>query len=470
MSSRKLRTVLFGIVVLFSGMSLLYGEDSKEECSSLFKYRVFSMNELSFKESLKIVPELGKYTRMFRDSIKRIQQDRTKLTEFLEQNRSSLSQEQIGGIYTLIRVLNFQLAPISHRVLSGRIENIRKSTWYRDSNDYHEADTFSWSVEYIWYRFISIYAELYDITATPSISKLKKRDSVGGEKSSSMFGGRFPLIGVWAQAIEYTDSVFEKMVREIYSKTPIISKLIPDFESKYILQEDGLLPLRLIQKQLISYARSGIRNLIEKMNISEYIDFLRIVVGREPLEEFLKFEDGNEQNPRVYFISNFNEMYKNIKLSYRSIMSRFKDIRIDTFTDIKSVITVYKVVDYICEKVNLPSGVNKDLMSLIIAMDMWLSRSDVEPWEIIEGVCEAFNKLDNFSKAYFIAYIVKDYFGKDNHKMLETFSTRVLISSKDEVSKRLVETLIIPKLESYKKFGDVLLDALTFGVPEDFEM
>ncbi len=468
----KLQTVLLLIPMLFLYTGYLYAANSSKECEYLFKYKIFNTTEPSFQTSLQQVPDLREYTRMFKVGNKRVYKDRQILMKYFKDNRKSLTQDEIHGIYTMLRLLSYQITPISLRLPSIPMEALGKIAWIRQQVDNRSEDTFAWDLKYLWERFSSVYAQLSELKGTTRFTKKDKikpnkkhnkrnetinirhpiiTTSIGGHKGeSSIYGGRFSLVAVWTYVIEFTDSIFLELVKDIYLKNPRLAEIIPDFESVYILQQTDLLPLGIIKKYLIPYIRSGVGMMVDKMNISEYVEFLEVVVGTEIYEKFLIPQNYSPVDPRIYFITSFKGEYdRNIKPLHHSILERTCDLQLDSFSDVKVAIELLGVVDEIVEKLKLPKEINQDLLSLILAIDLWQIKTGGNPWEVVNEIYEEFLKLDSFSRAYFIGYLLKSYQVKDKIKMLEVFSKRVLVDSRDKINRRMVEKLILPVLKSY---------------------
>ncbi len=488
----KLQTVLL-MPVLFLCTGYLYAANFSKECEYLFKFKIFNTTEPSFQTSLQQVTDLRGYTRMFKEGIKRVHEDRQILMKYFSDNRNSLTKEEIHVIYKMLSLLNYQLIPISLRLPSIPMEALGKIAWVRQEVDNRAKDTYAWDIKYLWERFSSVYAQLSELKGTTHFTKKdkikpsKKRSnrkegintrqpvvttSIGGHKGeSSIYGGRFSLVAVWTHVIEYTDNIFLELVKDIYLKYPGLSKIIPDFESVYIYQQTDLLPLGIIKKYLIPYIRSGVGAMVDKMNISEYVEFLEVVLGKKILEEFLMPEEASLVDPRIYFITSFNGEYdRNIKPLNDRILEEARDLQLDSFSDVKVAIGLLDVVDEIVEKLKLPKEINQDLLSLILAIDIWQMKTGGNPWEIVNEIYEEFFKLDSFSRAYFINYLLKSYQEKDKIKMLEVFSKRVLVDGRDKINRRMVEKLILPVLKSYDNQDTIPKGESGYRVDEEDDM
>lgn len=483
MVRKKLQTVLVLIPMLFLCTRYLGAKNDQKECNYLFKYKIFDTQELSFQQSLQQVKDLRGYTKIFNRSIKRIHQDKSALLKYFRENRNFLTQDEIHGIYIMHHLLSYQTTPISLRLPSITMEAIGKIAWHIQQFNGKIEDSFAWDLKYLWERFVSVYAQLSEVNKTLYFTKKDKirpkkkkteykndrtknirhvkqpvvTTNLGGyTKKLNMLGGRFPLIAVWTHAIEYTDSIFLESVKDLYIKTPILSKIIPDFESIYINQNTDtlILPLTILKNYLIPYISSGIKEIIDRMNISEYVEFLKIVVGKKVLENFLIQDKDFLKDPRIFFISKNNFEFEKVKPLYDKILKEAYDLQAQSLSDIKAVLLLFNASKEITEILDIPQEINQELFSLIFAIDIWQIKTGSDPKEIINEIYDEFLTLDSFSRAYFIIYLLKTYKIQDRFKMLEIFSKRILQSSRDKINKRLIKELIVPELESFYNQSD----------------
>ena len=497
MVRKKLQTVLVLIPMLFLCTRYLSAKNDSQECNYLFKYKIFDTQELSFQQSLQQVRDLRRYTKMFNKSIKRIHQDRSALLNYFRENRKFLTQDEIHGIYLMIRFLNYQITPISLRLPSITMEALGKIAWHRQLVNNSVEDSFAWDLKYLWERFISVYAQLSEVNKTVYFTKKDKiktsnnknkhknknnsgkdifrfkqpvgTTNVGGySKKLNMLGGRFSLVAVWTHAIEYTDSIFLKSVKDLYLKNPTLSKIIPDFDSIYINQDTDTLPLSVFKNYLISYIRSGIKDVIDRMNISEYVEFLKVVLGKRVLENFLIQDKDFLKDPRIFFISKDNFEFNKVKPLYDKILKEANDLQTQSLSDIKTVIVLFNATEEMVEILDIPREVNQDLFSLILAIDIWQMKTGSDLTEIIHEIYEDFLRLDSFSRAYFIIYLLKTYKIQNRFKMLEVFYKRIIESSRDKINKRLATELILPVLESFYNQSIPSVDSPVFsGIKEE---
>ena len=444
-----------GMVLFLVSTSNLNASIPDKGCYALFKNSLFDMINPDFEQSVLRYPELGSLTTELEKNIAKVEKDRIQLEHLLSNHADRLMPQDIQAIRLMVRLLDYQVRPFNNKTINTlKPTDPEYNLWARiipGTDGILVGD-----IIYIWKKLTSVYSNLSDI--------VKK----GVGKEDLVFNISFSLVSFWIKVIERLGSLCLEESVKLYSQNPSVFKIIPDFESRYIKNVNKATPLGLIIENMTSKIRWMLSTVVEQMSTDEYIEFVKLFIAREATKNF--FKPDAIYNPRLYSIVLFQELYRPMKLSYRDIMKKFNSFKFDSMADINYVALKYQIVDRIAEKIKFPSSINKDLLTLIISMDMWLTKGEPISKDVLDYICNSFDKLDDFSKIYFITYFVQEYVGKYHQDLVETFSTRVLISSKDELSKKLVKELIIPVLEPYESVGNVLLNAFTSGIDNYLEM
>ena len=404
---------------MFSQSNYCFSEpDGEKRCLLMFVEESIASEYQRSQEDIKAV-ELEEATKELQTIIENIAIDCERIYEYLKANQSNLSRVEQEKLYLMFEFLKSQLFIISWDKVLKKGEYVsfdnKKDSLYTKfeiskrkdllSSMREEIDKFSELKESslfvfkIWTNLINKYTSFYKLNRLKDKLGLLDRDIY--------------TISLFSKNISDTDVVFQLIAYELYNRTQVIQKALPDFGKKFKSKTSYYSTSSFIQDNIIKDINYKLQRVINNLGKLEFATFMSNALDSPILEDIAttETEASTDRTFIIRFVSSYED-YLNM-LNGEVIPEEFDGIDTSDLGKVLEVVKQEQWSEWIIDTMEAPSSLSTNVTDLIIAMYYWIElNSDKKTGSVFEKIYRDYKLEQRTNEVIYKEFSALDYSSK----------------------------------------------------------